>query len=157
MSHDPSELILMCWFAAQETFLIIISVESSKEQKKEPFNIIKSEIYCIQKKFSFHCRSQGKLITNNETLQYFRHIHLSVGQSQIRQMSEWTGCDTLVLKNHQQNYREKGDIKNGFTMRINSWCALCCELLALLLIALNPISMFMQSNGWVFLIFSRLI
>ncbi len=24
MSHDPSEIILICWFAAQETFLIIV-------------------------------------------------------------------------------------------------------------------------------------
>ncbi len=28
MSHDPSEIILICWFAAQEIF-IIISVENS--------------------------------------------------------------------------------------------------------------------------------
>jgi len=28
VSHDPSEIILICWFAAQETF-IIINVESS--------------------------------------------------------------------------------------------------------------------------------
>ncbi len=27
-SHDPSETILIYWFAAQETFLIIISVEN---------------------------------------------------------------------------------------------------------------------------------
>ncbi len=27
-SHDPSEIILICWFAAQETFLII-NVENS--------------------------------------------------------------------------------------------------------------------------------
>ncbi len=27
VSHDPSEIILICWFAAQETFLIIINVE----------------------------------------------------------------------------------------------------------------------------------
>jgi len=25
--HDPSEIILICWSAAQETFLIIINVE----------------------------------------------------------------------------------------------------------------------------------
>ncbi len=29
MSHDPSEIILICWFAAQETFIIIINVENS--------------------------------------------------------------------------------------------------------------------------------
>jgi len=29
VSHDPSEMILICWFAAQETFLIIINVENS--------------------------------------------------------------------------------------------------------------------------------
>ncbi len=27
-SHDPSEIILICWFGAQETFVIIISVEN---------------------------------------------------------------------------------------------------------------------------------
>ncbi len=27
MSHDPSEIILICWFGAQETFLIIINVD----------------------------------------------------------------------------------------------------------------------------------
>ncbi len=26
VSHDPSETILICWFAAQETFIIIINV-----------------------------------------------------------------------------------------------------------------------------------
>jgi len=29
VSHDPSENILMCWFAAQETFPIIFNVENS--------------------------------------------------------------------------------------------------------------------------------
>ena len=29
VSHDPSEIILICWFAAQETFMIIINVENS--------------------------------------------------------------------------------------------------------------------------------
>ncbi len=29
VSHDPSEIILIYWFAAQETFLIIINVENS--------------------------------------------------------------------------------------------------------------------------------
>jgi len=28
-SHDPSEIFLICWFAAHETFLIIINVENS--------------------------------------------------------------------------------------------------------------------------------
>ncbi len=28
MSHYPSEIIIICWFSAQETFLIIISVEN---------------------------------------------------------------------------------------------------------------------------------
>ncbi len=32
MSHDPSEIILIYWFAAQETF-IIINVENSCEGK----------------------------------------------------------------------------------------------------------------------------
>ncbi len=29
VSHDPSEIILICWFAAQGTLLIIINVENS--------------------------------------------------------------------------------------------------------------------------------
>ncbi len=29
VSHDPSEIILICWFAAQYTFLVIIDVENS--------------------------------------------------------------------------------------------------------------------------------
>jgi len=29
MSQNPSEIILKCWFGAQETFLIIINVENS--------------------------------------------------------------------------------------------------------------------------------
>ncbi len=29
VSHDPSEIILICWFAAQETFTIIICAENS--------------------------------------------------------------------------------------------------------------------------------
>ncbi len=28
MSHDPSEIILTCWFAAQYIFLIIMAVEN---------------------------------------------------------------------------------------------------------------------------------
>ncbi len=29
VSHDPSEIILICWFAAQEIFITIINVENS--------------------------------------------------------------------------------------------------------------------------------
>jgi len=29
VSHDPSEIILICWFGGQETFLVIINVENS--------------------------------------------------------------------------------------------------------------------------------
>ncbi len=29
VSHDPSEIILICWFAAQETLLIIINVDNN--------------------------------------------------------------------------------------------------------------------------------
>ncbi len=29
VSHNPSEIILLCWFAAQETCLSIINVENS--------------------------------------------------------------------------------------------------------------------------------
>ncbi len=28
VSHGPSEIILICWFGAQETFIIIINVEN---------------------------------------------------------------------------------------------------------------------------------
>ncbi len=29
MSHDPSEIIIIYWFATQETYLMIINVENS--------------------------------------------------------------------------------------------------------------------------------
>jgi len=29
VSHDISEIIIICWFAAQETFIIITNVENS--------------------------------------------------------------------------------------------------------------------------------
>ncbi len=29
VSHDPSEIILIFWFAAQETFIIIVNVKNS--------------------------------------------------------------------------------------------------------------------------------
>ncbi len=29
VSHNPSEIILICWFAAQETFIITINFENS--------------------------------------------------------------------------------------------------------------------------------
>ncbi len=29
VSHDLSEIIVICWFGAQETFLIIVNVENS--------------------------------------------------------------------------------------------------------------------------------
>jgi len=35
VSHDFSEIILICWFGAQETFLNIINVENSCELNKE--------------------------------------------------------------------------------------------------------------------------
>jgi len=28
VSHDPSKIILICWFGAQQTFLIIINAEN---------------------------------------------------------------------------------------------------------------------------------
>ncbi len=34
MSHDPSEIILIYWFAAQEIFIIIINVENSHTDTK---------------------------------------------------------------------------------------------------------------------------
>ncbi len=33
VSHDPSEIILICWCAAQDTFLFIIKVENSYADK----------------------------------------------------------------------------------------------------------------------------
>ncbi len=35
MSRDPSEIILICWFAAHETFIIITNVENSWKNSKE--------------------------------------------------------------------------------------------------------------------------
>ncbi len=29
LSHDPSEIILICWFAAKETFIISSNIENS--------------------------------------------------------------------------------------------------------------------------------
>ncbi len=29
VSHDPSKIIITCWFAAQDIFIIIINVENS--------------------------------------------------------------------------------------------------------------------------------
>ncbi len=43
VSHDPSEIILTCWFDAQETFLIIMLKTNSEEQhlkKKICCNIV---------------------------------------------------------------------------------------------------------------------
>ncbi len=28
MSHDPSEIILICWFAAQETLLLLLKLQT---------------------------------------------------------------------------------------------------------------------------------
>ncbi len=41
VSHDPSEIILICWFAAQETFLIINVENSCAEQ-----HLFEIEIFC---------------------------------------------------------------------------------------------------------------
>ncbi len=35
VSHDPSEIILKCWYSAQETFLFIIHVLFIIREKKE--------------------------------------------------------------------------------------------------------------------------
>ncbi len=35
VSHDPSEIILICWFAAQDTLMIIINVENSCAASKK--------------------------------------------------------------------------------------------------------------------------
>ncbi len=60
VSHDPSEIILIYWFAAQETFLIIITVENMlhifvetdifQDSSKTKFRMLKiiylKEIFC---------------------------------------------------------------------------------------------------------------
>ncbi len=33
VSHDPSEITLICWFDAQETFMIIIHGENNNKKK----------------------------------------------------------------------------------------------------------------------------
>ncbi len=43
VSHDPSEIILIYWFAAQDTFLIIIFVKKNNNKKQHLFKI---EIFC---------------------------------------------------------------------------------------------------------------
>ncbi len=45
MSHDPSEIILICWFAAQEIFIIIINVENSHTDTK---------VYLVLKTFFYY-------------------------------------------------------------------------------------------------------
>ncbi len=58
MSHDPSEIILICWFSAQETLLICINVDNSwaifvetvaffDEQKVQKNSIIWNRILII--------------------------------------------------------------------------------------------------------------
>ncbi len=41
MSHDPPEIILICWFAAQETFIIfiIINAESAAFLFKKKYSM----------------------------------------------------------------------------------------------------------------------
>ncbi len=45
VSHDPSEIILICWFTAQETFQIIINVENSCAASYFLFQFQKNSIY----------------------------------------------------------------------------------------------------------------
>ncbi len=35
VSHDASEIILICWFGTQETFIIIINVDEQEVQKQK--------------------------------------------------------------------------------------------------------------------------
>jgi len=34
VSHDPSEILIICWFDAQDTFIIIINVQKSSIYQK---------------------------------------------------------------------------------------------------------------------------
>ncbi len=45
MSHDPSEIILICWVAAQETFLIIINAENSLLRLYKPSDMLFSGVF----------------------------------------------------------------------------------------------------------------
>ncbi len=53
VSHDPSEIIIICWFAAQETFLIIIIVI---------FIIINIKNFLIKRKNLFEIKSFCNII-----------------------------------------------------------------------------------------------
>ncbi len=57
VSHDPSEIILIGWFAAQETFIIIINVESCSACILETMILFNAE-YILKKK-SYKNKPQG--------------------------------------------------------------------------------------------------
>ncbi len=80
VSHDPSEIILMCWFGAQETFLIIIVgnifveallkilswIENSKEK-----HLFEVEIFCKSTILAVYCllaKQQQKNLTDPKLL-----------------------------------------------------------------------------------------
>jgi len=82
LTHDPSEIILICWFGAHETFLIIINTEKSCAalyvmlfsgffdgkriaNKKKEQRLIEIEIFCnIINVFAvtFHASLLSKMI-----------------------------------------------------------------------------------------------
>ncbi len=94
VSHDPSEIILICWFAAQETFLIIIInvenscaaqcfcrnwcilffrihrwVESSKDQ-----HLFEIEIFCIIINVFTVTFDQSNAFFFNESINFLKNI-----------------------------------------------------------------------------------
>ncbi len=44
VSYDLSEFILICWFADQETFLIIITVENVLNEVQKPLGLYRDRI-----------------------------------------------------------------------------------------------------------------
>ncbi len=55
---DPSEIILICWFRAQETFIIIINVENLKYSWKLLNIFVESLIH-------YYSRVRGKTVCQN--------------------------------------------------------------------------------------------
>ncbi len=51
MSHDPSEIILICWFGAQETFIIIVINVEKLYICKEPMIRFFFQDYLMNRKF----------------------------------------------------------------------------------------------------------
>ncbi len=71
VSHDSSEIILICWFAAQETGLSIVSVENSFAHF---FNIfVETMINVFQDSLMKRQFKRTALIQNRNILQFAYH------------------------------------------------------------------------------------